>query len=143
LFYQGFLVGAHLLGFRRQLRSALDQLNNNRSFLPQFLSTNTLDLTLTALTEEVKANAIVCLCINQTVEPVFEFEKIHFVHLALKDTVLHPLTKILQGFENSASTFVILNIVRNHNEHDSHLFNFSFLCSFCLPFSLQPLAFSL
>ena len=113
-----FSQSANRPGFSVQLRSALSRLNNDCSFLSRFLSANAFDLTLAVLTQKIETNTVILVRFNQMIEAVFEFEKVHFVHLALEDAILHPLPEIFQCFENFSSAFIIADIVRNDKEHN-------------------------
>jgi hypothetical protein len=106
-----FFTNAHLLGFLPQLRSALNLSNDDGSFLPRFLPTNPLNLPLAAFTEKIEAYAVILLRVDQVVEPISQPDKVQTIKLALKDAILHPLTKVLQGFENLGATSVILDII--------------------------------
>jgi hypothetical protein len=110
-----------------------DRLNNNYSFLSQFLSANALDLVLAVLTQEVEANTVILVRFNQMVETVFELEELHLLQIALKDAILHPLTEVFQRFEDAATTLVVYDVVRNYNEHTYTLFNFLLSCPFWFP----------
>src|SRR5262249_48030750 len=102
---------AYRRGFGLQLRSALSRLNNNGPFLARFLPTNPLDLLLATLAQKVKPNAVIFVRFNQRIKSVFELEELHLLQLTLEDTILHPLAKVFQRFEDATSAFIVGDVV--------------------------------
>lgn len=140
LSYLHFYVSAHLLGFRQQLRSALSRLHDNSAFSSWLLSTNSLDLSLTAVAQKIEADAVALFCVDDLIESITKSDEIQLVEVTLKDAVLHPLAEIFERFEDPATAFIVLNIVRDYNKHSRSLDLRNSSSVFPKAFSLQPTA---
>src|SRR5687768_8826548 len=85
------------------------------------LSPNPFDLFLTVLTQKVEAHAIALRFLDIVIEAVAEQEILGTGEVTLKHTVLYPLAKILQRTVDTATAFIVFDIIGNDQVHNIHL----------------------
>ena len=84
--------------------------------IAQHFSTNTLYLALATCTKEVKADAI-SIWLDHFTKARSQLGILRRCEVALKHTVLHPLTIGFEDFVDLGATLILWNIIRNNNVH--------------------------
>jgi hypothetical protein len=97
-------------------------LDKKDRIIPHHFTANPLHLTLTATAKEIKSNAIL-LRLDQLAEPRSQLGILRFRQIALKHTVLHPLSIRFENFVDFSPTLIIRNVIRNNHKHNSLLQN--------------------
>jgi len=94
-----------------------NSLSEENCIISQLLSTNTFYFTLTTLAEKIETDAI-GFRLNQFTQPIAKFSILRFGQFALENAVLHPLSIRFQNLVDFGATFVVGDIVANHNIHN-------------------------
>ena len=82
----------------------------------KFLPADSLYFTFTTSTEKEEADAIL-LWLNYFAQARSQLGILRVCKIALKHTILHPLTIGLEDFVDFSTTLILWNIVRNNNVH--------------------------
>ena len=86
--------------------------------IPDCLTPNALNLLLTALTEEIKPNAVFLL-FNQLIQPITKLGVLDIRQVTFKHAELHPLPVGGQNLVDLRPTLVFRDIVSDDNMHGS------------------------
>jgi hypothetical protein len=72
---------------------------------------DTIDLSLTVITQMVEAHTVVILFFDDPVERMLHAEELLLSQVALEHAELNALTKVFQDFVDTISPLVIVNVI--------------------------------
>lgn len=91
-------------------------LSEKYRFISYLLATDALYFMFAASTEEIEPNAIL-LWLNHLAQTRSQLGILAIRHIALKDTILHPLTVRFEHLVNFCTSFIVGNIIGDRHKH--------------------------